>query len=62
MEGTGEAPTLNHKADYDSKFLDLRKNHGPRGPRNIHAHLEEYWSIRKKTAENGLNIEKGRLS
>ena len=63
MAGTGEAPTLNHKDDYDSKFFRFAQNIMAReGIGNIHVHLEEYWSLRKKTAGNGLNIEKGRLS
>ena len=63
MEGTGEAPTLNNKKDYDSDFFKFTQNiMALEGIGDIHAHLEEYWSIRKKTAEKGLNIKKGRLS
>ena len=63
MEGTGEAPTLNNKKDYDSDFFEFAQNiMALEGIGDIHAHLEEYWSIRKKTTENGLNIEKGPVS
>ena len=63
MEGTGEAPTLNNKKDYDSAFFKFAQRVlALEGIGDIHAHLEEYWSIRKKTAEKGLNIKKGRLS
>ena len=63
MEGTGEVPTLNNKKDYDSNFFQFAQNiMALEGIGNIHAHLEEYWSIRKKTAENCLSIKKGRLS
>ena len=63
MEGTGEAPTLNNKKDYDSDFFQFARNiMALEGIGNIHAHPEEYWSTRKKTAEKCLNIKKGRLS
>lgn len=63
MVGFDEAPTLNHKTDYDSDFFKFAQNIlALEGIGNIHAHLEEYWSIRKKTAEKGLNLKKGRLS
>ena len=63
MAGTGEAPTLNNKKNYDSAFFKFAQRVlALEGIGNIHAHLEEYWSIRKKTAENCLSIKKGRLS
>ena len=49
MAGTGEAPTLNNKKDYDSAFFKFAQRVlALEGIGNIHAHLEEYWSIRKK--------------
>jgi hypothetical protein len=57
MVGTGKEPTLNHKTGYDSDFFKFAQNiMALEGIGNIHTHLEEYWSIRKKTAENGLKI------
>ena len=59
MVGFDEAPTLNNKKNYDSDFFKFAQNiMALEGIGDIHAHLEEYWSIRKKTAENGLNPEK----
>ena len=51
MEGTGEAPTLNNKKDYDSAFFKFAQTVlALEGIGDIHAHLEEYWSIRKKNS------------
>lgn len=59
MEGTGEAPTLNNKNDYDSAFFKFAQRVlALEGIGDIHAHLEEYWSIRKKAAEKGLNLKR----
>jgi hypothetical protein len=50
MAGFDETPTLNHKNGYDSKFFKFALQIMAReGIGNIHAHLEEYWSIRKNT-------------
>ena len=59
MAGTEEAPTLNHKTGYDSDFFKFAQRIlALEGIGNIHTHLEEYWSIRKKTAKKDLNSEK----
>lgn len=63
MVGTRKAPTLNHISDYNSDFFKFAQNIMTlKGIGDIDAHLEEYWSNRKKTAENELNLKKRRLS
>jgi hypothetical protein len=59
MKGFDEKPKLNHRNNDDTAFFGFAMQIMAReGIRNIHAHLEEYWSIRKKTAEKDLNSEK----
>ena len=63
MTGFDEAPTSNNKPEHDSAFFMFALNIlAQEGIGNFHAHLEEYWSIRKKTVEKGIKPQKGRLS
>jgi len=50
IHAMNQKPTLNHKAGFDSPFFRFAQSvMGAEGIGNIHRHLEEYWSIRKKT-------------
>jgi len=52
MVGFDKMPTLNNKSHYDSDFFKFAQNIiALEGIGNIHTHLEEYWSIRKKLRE-----------
>jgi hypothetical protein len=50
MKGFDEEPKLNHRNNDDTAFFWFAMQIMAReGIGNIHAHLEEYWSIRKNT-------------